>query len=146
MADKYARRYLAQVKRALPWDRQRSGRVKRATALMEDYLAETPNVGERDLLAAFGAPAEFAAEMVGASQVARAKKQRRTLLWCAIGAAILALAVVAAVFFLRWRELRTALPEDGNFNVIYPADTLTQEEFDELMNDSNMHWEGTEWP
>lgn len=144
MADKYARRYLAQVKRALPWDRQRSGRVKRAAALMEDYLAETPNAGEQDLLAAFGAPAEFAAEMVGASQVARAKKQRRTLLWCAIGAAILALAVVAAVFFLRWRELRTALPEDGNFNIIYPAETLTPEEFEERLRELGIEMEPTE--
>lgn len=146
MADKYARRYLAKVKRALPWDHRRSDRVKRAAALMEDYLAETPSAGEQDLLAAFGAPAEFAAEMVGASEITRAKKQRKTLLWCAIGVVILTLVAVAAVFFLRWRELRTALPEDGNFNIIYPAETLTQEEFDELMNDPNMHWEGTEWP
>lgn len=63
-----------------------------------------------------------------------------------IGAVILTLAVVAAVFFLRWRELRKDLPADGNFNIIYPAETLTQEEFDELMNDPNIHWEGTEWP
>lgn len=144
MADQYARRYLAQVKRALPWDRQRSGRVKRAAALMEDYLAETPNAGERDLLAAFGAPAEFAAEMAGASETARAKKQRRTLLWCAIVAVILVLAAVAAVFFLRWRELRTVLPEDGNFNYIYPAETLTQEEFEELMREYDLHMEPVE--
>lgn len=146
MADKYARRYLAKVKRALPWDHRRSDRVKHAAALMEDYLAEAPSAGEQDLLAAFGAPAEFAAEMAGASEITRAKKQRKALLWCAIGAVLLTLVAVAAVFFLRWRKLRKDLPEDGNFNLIYPAETLTQEEFDELMNDPNMHWEGTEWP
>lgn len=144
MADKYARRYLAKVKRALPWDHRRSDRVKRAAALMEDYLAEAPNAGEQDLLAAFGAPAEFAAEMAGASEITRAKKQRRTLLWCAIGAVILTLAVVAAVSFLRWRELRTALPEDGNFNIIYPAETLTQEEYEELLKEWDMEMKPSE--
>lgn len=144
MADKYARRYLAKVKRALPWDHRRSDRVKRAAALMEDYLAEAPNAGEQDLLAAFGAPAEFAAEMAGASEITRAKKQRRTLLWCAIGAVILALAAVAAVSFLRWRELRTALPEDGNFNIIYPAETLTQEEYEELLKEWDMEMKPSE--
>lgn len=138
MADKYARRYLAKVKRALPWDHRRSDRVKHAAALMEDYLAEAPSAGEQDLLAAFGAPAEFAAEMAGASEITRAKKQRRTLLWCAIGAAILTLVAVAAVFFLRWRELRKDLPEDGNFNIIYPAETLTQEEYEELLKEWDM--------
>lgn len=144
MADKYARRYLAKVKRALPWDHRRSDRVKRAAALMEDYLAEAPNAGEQDLLAAFGAPAEFAAEMAGASEITRAKKQRRTLLWCAIGAVILTLAVVAAVFFLRWRELRKDLPADGNFNIIYPAETLTQEEYEELLKEWDMEMKPSE--
>lgn len=144
MADKYARRYLAKVKRALPWDHRRSDRVKRAAALMEDYLAEAPNAGEQDLLAAFGAPAEFAAEMAGASEITRAKKQRKTLLWCAIGAAILTLAVVAAVFFLRWRELRKDLPADGNFNIIYPAETLTQEEYEELLKEWDMEMKPSE--
>lgn len=144
MADKYARRYLAKVKRALPWDHRRSDRVKRAAALMEDYLAEAPNAGEQDLLAAFGAPAEFAAEMAGASEITRAKKQRRTLLWCAIGAVILTLAVVAAVSFLRWRELRKDLPADGNFNIIYPAETLTQEEYEELLKEWDMEMKPSE--
>lgn len=144
MADKYARRYLAKVKRALPWDHRRSDRVKRAAALMEDYLAEAPNAGEQDLLAAFGAPAEFAAEMAGASEITRAKKQGRTLLWCAIGAVILTLAVVAAVFFLRWRELRKDLPADGNFNIIYPAETLTQEEYEELLKEWDMEMKPSE--
>lgn len=144
MADKYARRYLAKVKRALPWDHRRSDRVKRAAALMEDYLAEAPNAEEQDLLAAFGAPAEFAAEMAGASEITRAKKQRKTLLWCAIGAAILTLAVVAAVFFLRWRELRKDLPADGNFNIIYPAETLTQEEYEELLKEWDMEMKPSE--
>lgn len=144
MADKYARRYLAKVKRALPWDHRRSDRVKRAAALMEDYLAEAPNAGEQNLLAAFGAPAEFAAEMAGASEITRAKKQRRTLLWCAIGAVILTLAVVAAVSFLRWRELRKDLPADGNFNIIYPAETLTQEEYEELLKEWDMEMKPSE--
>lgn len=144
MADKYARRYLAKVKRALPWDHRRSDRVKRAAALMEDYLAEAPNAGEQDLLAAFGAPAEFAAEVAGASEITRAKKQRRTLLWCAIGAVILTLAVVAAVSFLRWRELRKDLPADGNFNIIYPAETLTQEEYEELLKEWDMEMKPSE--
>lgn len=144
MADKYARQYLAKVKRALPWDRQRPDRVKRAAALMEDYLAETPSAGKQDLLTAFGAPEDFAAEMVGASQVARAKKQRRVLLWCVIGAAILALAAVAVVFFLRWHELRKDLPADGNFDIIYPAKTLTPEEYEELLKEWDIEMEPTE--
>lgn len=140
MADQYARRYLAKVKRALPWDRQRPGRVRRAAALMEDYLAETPNAGEQDLLTAFGAPEAFAAEMVGVSESIRARKQRRTLLWCAVGAVILALVAVVAVFFLRWYELRKDLPADGNFDIIYPAKTLTPEEYEKLIKDTNIQW------
>lgn len=144
MADQYARRYLAKVKRALPWDGRRPGRVKRAATLVEDYLAETPSAGERDLLTAFGAPEEFAAEMVGLSEITRARKQRRTLLWCAVGAVILALAVVAAVFFLRWYELRKDLPADGNFDIIYPAKTLTPEEYEELLKEWDMEMEPLE--
>ena len=144
MADQYARRYLAKVKRALPWDGLRPGRVKRAAALVEDYLAETPNAVERDLLSAFGAPEEFAAEMVGLSEITPARKQRRTLLWCAVGAVILALVAVAAVFFLRWYELRKDLPADGNFNIIYPAETLTQEEFEKRMRELGIEMEPVE--
>lgn len=144
MADQYARRYLAKVKRALPWDRRRPDRVKRAATLVEDYLAETPNAGERDLLSAFGAPEEFAAEMVGLSEITRARKQRRTLLWCAVGAVILALVAVAAVFFLRWYELRKDLPADGNFDIIYPAKTLTPEEYEELLKEWDMEMEPLE--
>lgn len=144
MADQYARRYLAKVKRALPWDRQRPGRVRRAATLVEDYLAETPNAEERDLLTAFGAPEAFAAEMVGVSESIRARKQRRTLLWCTVGAVILALVAVAAVFFLRWYELRKDLPADGNFNIIYPAETLTQEEFEKRMRELGIEMEPVE--
>lgn len=141
MTDKSALGYLAKVKRALPRDDQRAHHMAQATALAENYLEENPNAQGMDLEAAFGAPADFAAEMVGPDGVARARKQRKRLVFAVVGVVFAVLLVVAMVFFYKWRELRAIIPAD-DYIVIEPAKTLTPEEYDALWNDPNIVWEG----
>lgn len=142
MTDKSALGYLAKVKRALPRDEQRAHHMAQATALAENYLEENPNAQGTDLEAAFGAPADFAAEMVGPDGIARARKQRKRLCFAIVGLVLAALLVVATVFFVRWQSLRKIIPEDGNFDIIYPAVTLSPEEYDALWNDPNATKDG----
>lgn len=141
MSSKTVRRYLTGVRRALPWDGSQAPLMEKAAAMVEEYIQENPAAQPGDLQAAFGPAGDFAAEMVGPEGVARAKKQRRLAIGGCVAAALLVLAVVATVFFVRWRELRAIIPDD-EYIVIEPAKTLTPEEFEELFNDPNITWEG----
>lgn len=141
MTDQIAGRYLARVRRALPRGEQRARQMAQATALVERYLQENPGAQAEELNDAFGAPREFAATVAGEQAVEQARRQRKRLCFTSVGAAFVVLAVVAAVFFVQWRELRQILPED-DFAVIKPVKTLTPEEFEALWNDENLTRDG----
>lgn len=140
MTDRIAKRYLAQVRRALPRGEQSARRMAQATALVEDYLQENPGAQAAELNEAFGAPRAFAATVAGEQAVEQARCQRKRLCFASVGAAFVVLAVVAGVFFARWRELRQIMPADG-FMIVEPAKTLTPEEMEKLKNDPNFQWE-----
>lgn len=140
MTNKAARSYLSRVRRCIPRGQERTRQMVTAAELAESYCSENPNAQGPDLEAAFGSPASFAATMVGEQGVAQAKRQRNRLGLAAIAVVLVALIAVAALFFARWYRLQKYIPENGDFDVIYPAVTLSPEEFEKIRNDPNMHW------
>lgn len=138
ITNKAARSYLARVRRCIPRGEQRTRQMAKAAGLAESYCSENPNAQRPDLEAAFGSPASFAAAMVGEQAVAQAKRQRSRRRFTVTAVVLVALLAVAVLSFFRWYQLQKYLPEDGNYDVIYPAVTITQEEFEKIWNDPNI--------
>lgn len=137
VTNKAARSYLSRVRRCIPRGQERTRQMVTAAELAESYCSENPNAQGPDLEAAFGSPASFAATMVGEQGVAQAKRQRNRLWLAAIVAVFVALIAVAVLFFARWYRLQKYIPENGDFDVIYPAVTLSPEEAEKFWNDLN---------
>lgn len=94
--------YLQSIRRLLdapPEDRDRlMGRISRA---VRAYLEENPEAGAEDLAAAFGSPADCAAELMAECDPARtaaARRKKRRVLYAVI-AVLTALLVVSAVLW-----------------------------------------------
>lgn len=94
--------YLQSIRRLLdapPEDRERlMGRLSRA---VRAYLEENPEAGAEDLAAAFGSPADCAAELMAECDPARtaaARRKKRRVLYAVI-AVLTALLVVSAVLW-----------------------------------------------
>ena len=94
--------YLQSIRRLLdapPEDRDRlMGRLSRA---VRAYLEENPEAGAEDLAAAFGSPADCAAELMAECDPARtaaARRKKRRVLYAVI-AVLTALLVVSAVLW-----------------------------------------------
>lgn len=137
VTNKAARSYLSRVRRCIPRGQERTRQMVTAAELAESYCSENPNAQGPDLEAAFGSPASFAATMVGEQGVAQAKRQRNRLWLAAIVAVFVALIAVAVLFFARWYRLQKYIPGNGDFDVIYPAVTLSPEEAEKFWNDLN---------
>lgn len=137
VTNKPARSYLSRVRRCIPRGQERTRQMVTAAELAESYCSENPNAQGPDLETAFGSPASFAATMVGEQGVAQAKRQRNRLWLAAIVAVFVALIAVAVLFFARWYRLQKYIPGNGDFDVIYPAVTLSPEEAEKFWNDLN---------
>lgn len=144
MEHKAARRYLRQVKRALPWGSVGTELTQKAHSMVAGYIQENPAAQSDDLSAAFGPARDFAQEMLATidSQIAdRAQRRQRWICRGGMATLALTLVVVAAVFFVRWQELQKIIPEDI-YVVIEPAQTISPKEAKQLHNDPNIAWEG----
>lgn len=144
MEHKAARRYLRQVKRALPWGGVGAELTQKAHTMVAGYIQENPAAQSGDLSAAFGPARNFAQDMLATidpQTVDRAQRRQRWLCRGGVAALALALVAVAAVCFVRWRKLRDIIPEDDFYMVVGPAQVLTPEEAEQLHNDPNLVWE-----
>lgn len=145
MEHKAARRYLRQVKRALPWGNIGTELTQKAHGMVAGYIQENPAAQSDDLSSAFGPARDFAQEILATMDpqtVARAQRRQRWLCRGGVAALALALVVVATVCFLRWRELRAILPDGGYFAIIGPVEHVTDEEFEEFFQNSSSVWKG----
>lgn len=94
--------YLQSIRRLLdapPEDRDRlMGRISRAVCA---YLEENPEAGAEGLAAAFGSPADCAAELMAECDPARtaaARRKKRRVLYAVIAVLVAALIAMTAVF------------------------------------------------
>ena len=94
--------YLQSIRRLLdapPEDRDRlMGRLSRA---VRAYLEENPEAGAEGLAAAFGSPADCAAELLAECDPARtaaARRKKRRVLYAVIAVLVAALIAMTAVF------------------------------------------------
>ncbi|MCI9432280.1 MAG: hypothetical protein HFF70_07610 [Oscillospiraceae bacterium] len=94
--------YLQSIRRLLdapPEDRDRlMGRLSRA---VRAYLEENPEAGAEGLAAAFGSPADCAAELMAECDPARtaaARRKKRRVLYAVIAVLVAALIAMTAVF------------------------------------------------
>lgn len=132
-------RYLAQVDRALIRDLHlRERLMAEARKLVDVYAEENPDATYEDLLAAFGTPEEFAAEMLSTlppEQVEGAKRKsefRQKLFQTVV---VVILLVTALFSFWNWQKLTQIV--NGDFKVVVnPAEEITDEEMEESMRNT----------
>lgn len=136
MENKAARQYLTRIKRALVCDKNdRCRLLERCGAMIDDFQQENPGTGYDDLVAAFGDPESFVAELLSgleSPKVEAAQKRRRLVRLGAVAAVIAALILTSVFWYVKFIKTR-----DLNENVIIvqgPVQPLTEEELRE-------HWE-----
>ena len=137
MDSKVAKRYLARVRRALVCGYpDRKALLARCEAMVETFCQENPEAGYDAYVAAFGEPADFAAELLSRldkGRVEAALKQRRLIHGC-IAALFAAIVVCSAVFWYIQYEKSTELDEDLVI-VEYPMLDLAPEEVETAIGD-----------
>ncbi len=137
MDSKVAKRYLARVRRALVCGcPDRKALLARCEAMVETFCQENPEAEYDAYVAAFGEPADFAAELLSRldkGRVEAALKQRRLIHGC-IAALFAAIVVCSAVFWYVQYEKSTELDEDLVI-VEYPMLDLAPEEVETVIGD-----------
>ena len=137
MDSKVAKRYLARVRRALVCGcPDRKALLARCEAMVETFCQENPEAGYDAYVAAFGEPADFAAELLSRldkGRVEAALKQRRLIHGC-IAALFAAIVVCSAVFWYVQYEKSTEL--DDRLTIVEGAVVgLAPETFDSFVED-----------
>lgn len=108
MEPRAARQYLTRVKRALVCggdDRRRL--LARCTVMVDDFLQENPEAGYVGIVAAFGEPGAFAAELLSGldgPKVETARKRRRLIRRGAVAAVIAVLIALSAFLYIKYRQ------------------------------------------
>ena len=132
MESKAAKRYLAQLRRALTCpgaDRERL--LDRGRTLLKEYLEEAPNAGYEALTAAFGRPEDFAAEMLAQlppETVEKARKRRKYMRWGTAAVLAITLLLCSVYWCLKWTKAQHVLR--GDFYVVETVEPETKEEYD----------------
>lgn len=144
MANKAVKRYLARVRRALVCGAaDRKALLARCEAMAEDFCQENPEAEYGAYVAAFGEPADFAAELLSRldkDRLETALKKRRLIRGCA--AVLLAvIAISCAIFWYIKYEQSVELNEDLVV-VEYPTLNLSPKEFEASMGNipENSSW------
>ncbi len=130
-----SKQYLSKVRRRLTCSAASRRRLlAQAEQMTEDFLQENPGADADALAAAFGAPEEFARQMLDTlepGEVAAAQKRHKLVKRGAIALAALALVVTTVICLVRYLQMREVV--NGDFYIIDgPVHTLTKEEFDAL--------------
>ncbi len=134
MENQAARRYLARIRRALVCDRNDRRRLlARCAVMVDDFQLENPGAGYEGLVAAFGDPESFVAELLsglGEPKVETARKRRRFVRLSAFVIIFTVLIATSVFWYVKFVKTR-----DLNENVIIvkgPIQELTDEEFREI--------------
>lgn len=131
MENKAAGQYLTRVKRALVCGRDDRCRLLAGCAAMIDtFQQENPEAGYDGLVAAFGEPDSFAAELLSgldASRVEAARTRRRRIRRGVLAAVIAALLALSAFLYIQYRRA-TVFRENVSI-VSGPATTMTDDEY-----------------
>ncbi|MCI8910885.1 MAG: hypothetical protein HFG09_09460 [Oscillibacter sp.] len=134
MENKAAKQYLARVKRALVCDKtDRCRLLERCAAMIDSFQQESPEAGYDGLVAAFGEPDAFVAELLSGldeAAVKTARKRQRLIRWGAV--AVIIAVLIAISFFWYIKFIRTRDLDENMVVVQGPATPLTEEEFREL--------------
>lgn len=138
MDSKAAKRYLARVRRGLVCGcPDRKALLARCGEMVETFCQENPEAEYDAYVAAFGEPADFAAELLsrlGESRVEAALKQRRLIHGC-LAALFVAIVVCSAVFWYIQYEKSRALDEEITI-IEGSVVNLVPKEFDTLVEDT----------
>lgn len=134
MENKVAGQYLARVKRTLVCDKtDRCHLLERCAAMISVFQQENPGAGYDGIVAAFGSPETFVAELLSGLDEAKVKaaRKRRHLIRLGVVAVIITVLIATSLFwymkFVRTREM------EENLTVVQgPTTPLTKEEFSEL--------------
>lgn len=146
MDSKVAKRYLARVRRALVCGcPDRKALLARCEAMVETFCQENPEAEYDAYVAAFGEPADFAAELLSRldkGRVEAALKQRRLIHGC-IAALFAAIVVCSAVFWYVQYEKSTEL--DGDLAVVKgPVVSVSLDKAETFIEDDSApaseHW------
>lgn len=131
MANKAAKRYLARVRRALVCGAaDRKALLARCEAMAEDFCQENPEAEYGAYVAAFGEPADFAAELLSRldkDRLETALKKRRLIRGCA-AVLLAAIAISCAIFwYIKYEQLKEL---GENINIVEGSVVdMTPEEF-----------------
>ena len=108
MENKAAKQYLARVKRALVCDKtDRCRLLERCAAMIDSFQQESPEAGYDGLVAAFGEPDAFVAELLSGldeAAVKTARKRQRLIRWGAVAAIIAVLVTLLAFLYIKYRQ------------------------------------------
>lgn len=135
MENKAARQYLAHIRRALVCGKSdRCRLLERCMAMIDDFQQENPGVGYDGIVAAFGDPVSFAAELLSGldePKVEAAKKQRR---WIRLAALLAVFTIFLTVLVLLYvRLIRTEALNEHIIVVEHPPHTFTDEEMEQYL-------------
>lgn len=138
MANKAVKRYLARVRRALVCGAaDRKALLARCEAMAEDFCQENPEAEYGAYVAAFGEPADFAAELLSRldkDRLETALKKRRLIRGCA-AVLLAAIAISCAIFWYIKYEQSVELNE--NIEIVEgTVFNVTPGEFDNIMEDT----------
>lgn len=141
MDNKAAGQYLARVKRALVCDKtDRCRLLERCADMIGVFQQENPEAGYDGIVAAFGEPDAFVAELLSGldeATVKVARKRRRLIRWGAMAAIIAALIALSAFLYIKyWQSMKPTEVDEYFYAVISPPQKITPEEF-------NHEWETT---
>lgn len=131
MENKAAGQYLTRVKRALVCGKDDRCRLLAGCAAMIDtFQQENPEAGYDGLVAAFGEPDSFAAELLSGldtSRVEAARRRRRRIRRGVLAAVIAALIALSAFLYIQYRQSMEV--DQYLYAVKQPPQVLTDEEF-----------------
>lgn len=131
-----SKRYLAKVRRRLTCSAASRRRLlAQAEQMVEDFLQENPGADGDALAVAFGAPEEFAGQMLDTlepGEVAAAQKRRRLAARVSVAAIVLALVVTNGLYLFQYLRIHQII--DGKFIFIEsPGRNITKEEYDTFL-------------
>ena len=131
MENKAAGQYLARVKRALVCDKtDRCRLLERCGDMIVVFLQENPEAGYDGIVAAFGEPDAFVAELLSGldeATVEVARKRRRLIRWGVVAAIIAALIALSTFLYIKYQQ---SIAVSQYFYVVKPPpQIMTDEEY-----------------
>ncbi len=134
MENQAARQYPTLIRRALVCGRSDRRRLlARCAVMVDDFQQENPGTGYDDLVAAFGDPESFVAELLSgleSPKVEAAQKRQRLVRLGACMIVVIALAVISVFWYIQYKKSMNL--NEYAIVIEYPPQIMTPEEYDAL--------------